>query len=381
MAASGSSSRSRRAVGEASGGSDTPEPLGLVGGEARVAAGAGEHGHARPAPEALRRRAPGTASALASSSSSCRSRAWAAPASSTRASNTRWSPATAPVCAAAAVAPAAEVPTLSRATPTSRSAQSGQRLAQPRAVAVGLQVERDRAHPVLERERREPVGGVEGHGVAAGDDGVEAQAAAHARARSRPRCRSGRRAPPARARARPARPPTAGPAREGPRCRCRWARTRGDRDGGPPRAAGPPARPRRRPPRRAAGCRAPPRRRSRRSPRRRPPPRRIRAHPPPPPRRARPPRGWPPPRRRAPTGSSASERKAGEAMGLGTARVHPPDLARVAGRRQVQQRLAGVGPVPLRGADDRDGAGVQQPPQVHISAAYAPPRGARARAR
>ena len=77
-----------------------------------------------PVPGAGRGRTPGTACAFASSSSSCTSSAQAAPASSTSARNTRWSPATAPVWAAAASAPAGEEPTFRTVTPTPRSAHS-----------------------------------------------------------------------------------------------------------------------------------------------------------------------------------------------------------------------------------------------------------------
>ena len=88
------------------------------------------------APELSARRAPGTAMAFASSSRSCTSAAQAAPASSTSALNMRWSPASAPVWAAAAAAPAADSPTFSTATPTPRSAHIRERLAQERSVAV-----------------------------------------------------------------------------------------------------------------------------------------------------------------------------------------------------------------------------------------------------
>ena len=66
--------------------------------------------------------AAGAASTRASSSSSCGSSAQVAPASSTSARKTRWSPASAPVCAEAARAPATEEPTFSTATRTPRSA-------------------------------------------------------------------------------------------------------------------------------------------------------------------------------------------------------------------------------------------------------------------
>ena len=67
-------------------------------------------------------RARGSASTRATSRSSCGSRTQAAPASSTSARNARWSPATAPVWAAAAAAPARDSPTFSTTTPTPRSA-------------------------------------------------------------------------------------------------------------------------------------------------------------------------------------------------------------------------------------------------------------------
>ena len=53
-----------------------------------------------------------------------------------------------------------------------------QRLAQPRAVAVALQEERDRAHALALGERVQPVAGVDDRLVAARDHGVQAQAAA-----------------------------------------------------------------------------------------------------------------------------------------------------------------------------------------------------------
>ena len=71
-----------------------------------------------------RGRAPRTASDLASSSRSWTSSAHAAPASRTSARNTRWSPASAPVWAAAAAAPTADAPTFSTATPMPASAHA-----------------------------------------------------------------------------------------------------------------------------------------------------------------------------------------------------------------------------------------------------------------
>jgi hypothetical protein len=52
-----------------------------------------------------------------------------------------------------------------------------QRLAQARAVAVGLQEQRDRAHAVALGQRRQPVAGVDHGLVAARDDGVQPQSA------------------------------------------------------------------------------------------------------------------------------------------------------------------------------------------------------------
>ena len=134
-------------------------------------------------PPSPRGRAPRTASALASSSSSCTSCAHAAPASCTSARKAAWSPATAPVCAAAALAPAAEAADLEDRDPDARVGAQRQRVAQPRAVAVALQEEGDRAHAVALGDGVQPV----------------------ARPRRRPGCRTrrpcagaGRAAPPAR---------------------------------------------------------------------------------------------------------------------------------------------------------------------------------------
>ena len=77
-----------------------------------------------------------TAMAFAISSRSCTSSAQAAPASSTSARNTRWSPATAPVCAAAAAAPARRLAHLQHRHAHAALGALGQRLAQQRAVAV-----------------------------------------------------------------------------------------------------------------------------------------------------------------------------------------------------------------------------------------------------
>ncbi len=108
-----------------------------------------------PAGCAERARRRGTASAFASSSRSWTSSAHAAPASSTSARKTRWSPASAPVWAAAALAPAAVAPTFRTATPTSALGGPRERGGEARAVAVGLQEQRDRADVVLLDERVE----------------------------------------------------------------------------------------------------------------------------------------------------------------------------------------------------------------------------------
>ena len=79
---------------------------------------------ARPPDSPRLGRARGSARTRAASRSPWGSRTQVAPASSTSARKARWSPATAPVCAAAASAPARDSPTFSTATPTLRSAQS-----------------------------------------------------------------------------------------------------------------------------------------------------------------------------------------------------------------------------------------------------------------
>ena len=118
------------------------------------------------------------ASALASSSSSWPSRAHAAPASSTSARKTRWSPAIAPVWVAAAVAPTVDAPGLEHRHADAALDAAGERLAQARRVAVVLDVQRDRAHALVLGEEREQVAGVEHGLVAARDDRVQAQPAA-----------------------------------------------------------------------------------------------------------------------------------------------------------------------------------------------------------
>ena len=125
------------------------------------------------------RRAPGAArpSAFASSSRSCGSSAQAAPASSKSARKMRWSPAIAPVWASAAAAPGARGARLEHGDADARVRAALQRRAPARAVAVGLQVQRDRAHAVALGDRGEEVRGVEHRLVAARDDRVQPQPA------------------------------------------------------------------------------------------------------------------------------------------------------------------------------------------------------------
>ena len=113
-----------------------------------------------PPPGAGRGR-PGTACAFASSSSSCTSSAQAAPASSTSARNTRWSPATAPVWAAAAQRTGGRGAHLQHGHAHAAVGAFGECLAEADAVAVGLQVHGDRAHALVARELGDPVGGVD----------------------------------------------------------------------------------------------------------------------------------------------------------------------------------------------------------------------------
>ena len=126
----------------------------------------------------LGRRAPGTAKAFASSSSSWKSEAQAPPASSTSARKMRWSPASAPVCAAAAADPAGGAAHLEHRDADVVLGAAGERLAQVRAVAVGLEVERDRADAGVGRQLGDPGRRVERHRIAARDDRVQAQPAA-----------------------------------------------------------------------------------------------------------------------------------------------------------------------------------------------------------
>ena len=163
----------------------------------------------------------------------------------------------------------------------------GQPLAQARP-AVVLEIERDRADPVLVREERQVVGGAEHGLVAAGDHRVEAQAAAGGQRVHRHVPALGDERDGSRLARDSGRRPITRRGRATRRSRCSSARTPGDPIARPP----PPTRP-------GAARRPAPRRSRRRSrPRRRSP-----AHPPVPPRRARGPRGSRSrPRRRARAG-------------------------------------------------------------------------------
>ena len=187
--------------GEGGPGEGESSPVGReIGRDCGVAAGARHHGHAgRPgiagdgrglaAPGRVARRRPPpprplraprvrrSACALASSSRSCGSSAQAAPSSSNRARNTRWSPASAPVWATAAAAPAARAAGLEHGDADVRRRGLLQRRAPARAVTVGLEVERDGADTSTRAEGFEEVGRVEDRLVAAGDDRVQPQPA------------------------------------------------------------------------------------------------------------------------------------------------------------------------------------------------------------
>ena len=178
----------------------------------------------------------GTAIVLASSSRSWTSSAQTAPASLTRLRNTRWSPASAALCAAAARAPARDCPTFNTTTGDVGLGARHQPLAEPRS-AVVLEIQSDRTHPLLggrgtrdSRRRRE-------HGlVAARDHGVEPQPATRGQRVDRdvPTLGDERHRPGLRRceRVAPERGPV--PAR---RSRCSWARTPAGRGAPPPRRA------------------------------------------------------------------------------------------------------------------------------------------------
>ena len=132
-------------------------------------------------------RPPRRAAALAARPSPGRARAaragraaQAPPASSISARKTRWSPASEPVWAAAARAPASERTDLEHRDPDPALGAVGQSAGELRAVAVGLEEQGDRADAVRSRERRQPVARVEHRLVAGRDHGVEADAAARA---------------------------------------------------------------------------------------------------------------------------------------------------------------------------------------------------------
>ena len=303
---------------------------------------------ARARPPPLAGRAPGTASALASSSSSWTSAAHAAPASSTRARNTRWSPATAPVCAAAAPAPAGEVPTLSTATPTPRSAhsrqrlQSGPRRRRPRGrgrsrrrppPAPGRRPSRPgRARPRCRRTRPcEPQAAPRGQRV-------DGDVAALGDERDAPGS-SGRSASPQSA----ARSCSATmPLPLGPQTGSRWraAASASSRSSAPALA------------------------RPRRSPRRRRPRRRSRVAPACSMTAGTPAAGIATTTASGGLGQVGQRREARHPVSALAARVHAPDLARVAGRARL--RASGrVRAVAVGRADDRDRARMEQAGEVH----------------
>ena len=150
-----------------------------------------------------------------------------------------------------------------------------QRLAQPRAVAVALQEEGDRAHAVALGDGVQPVAGVDDGLVAARDHGVQAQAAPRRQRVDRDvaALRDDRHV------AGLARHERVAPQRRAVvaarRSRRSWARTPAGRGGRPRRAARPAGA------RRRASRRSPPRRRRRRRTRARRPARSPRARPPP----------------------------------------------------------------------------------------------------
>ena len=224
-----------------------------------------------------------------------------------------------------------------------------QRLAEQLAVAVGLEVERDRPDLVLLRQRGDPAGGIEAHGVAAGDDRVQAQAAPGGQCvdrdvaalrdeRDPPRLERAQRVAPERDAvanrddpvpvgaadgqavqrgrrlqlplqlgavgdlAEPCAVDDRAPAAGGAGLLHRGGHARG-RDGDDHRVGG--------------------------------------------------------------LGQVGQRREARHAVRLGAPRVDPPDRAGVAQPPQVEQRLPGVRPVPVGRADDRDRARVEQARQVH----------------
>ncbi len=221
----------------------------------------------------------------------------------------------------------------------------GQRLAQPRAVAVGLDQQRDRPHALLAREHLDPVRRRD-HGLVPGRDrGVQPQPAPRRQRvhdqvaalrdeRDVPRLRRGERvAPQRRARVQRDQPVAVRPA-DGQRVAPRGL------------AELELQRPRRPPSRRT---------RRRRRPRRHSP-----AHRPPrsPPAR-RPPGSRPRPRRARPGDRSATG-KQGTAVDRRPARVDAPHVAGEAEALQVQEGLGRVGVGPLGRADDRHRSGVEQ---------------------
>ena len=316
-------------------------------------------------PPSPRGRAPRTASALASSSSSCTSCAHAAPASCTSARKAAWSPATAPVCAAAALAPAAEAPTLSTATPMPASAHSAS-ASHSRAPS-----------PSLSRKRateRTP----SRWAIACSQSPASTTAwlphettvcrrrprrAASALTATLPLCEMTATWPASRRHERVAPQRRAvvegdDPVAVGPAHRQVVAVGRGAQRG-------------LQAPRRRASRRSPPRRRRRRRTRARRPARSP---------RARPPRGWRRrPRRRARAGRPRSARTCARAR-AGASGARPSTRPRKPSAPEVAQRLVGVGAGSAGGADDGDRARREQWRQVHQCSTRSTPRRSRARA-
>ena len=174
MAAAGSSARTRSAVSGAQGGQVEAAALRLVGSEPRVAARAGEDG--QPAVAARARAAdrerlgqleqlvhvvrPGGAGLL-------HQRAEGGVVAGHRAGVRR-----------GRARPGGRGPDLEHRDADAGVGAQRERLAQPRAVAVALQEEGDRAHALALGEGVQPVAGVDDGLVAARDHGVQAQAAA-----------------------------------------------------------------------------------------------------------------------------------------------------------------------------------------------------------
>ena len=188
-------------------------------------------------PPSPRGRARGSASTRASSSSSCGSAAQAPPASSTSARKTRWSPASAPVCAAAARAPGLRGADLEHRDADPALGAARQRLGERRAVAVGLEEHRDRADPVALASAASQSLASSTAWLPVEISGVEADPAARAeRVDGDVAALRDHRHPARVAAARPSRP-TSAPATRPRRSRCRSGRRPAGRPRAPPRAA------------------------------------------------------------------------------------------------------------------------------------------------